>query len=389
MERCILEVVSVLDITHVIAGPLCGRMLADLGADVIKVDRLPPDDAPAPVRTDGAGAVAVNLGKRSITIDLGQPSGVEVGLDLARRADVVIENFRPGAMARLGLGYEQLAEQHPRVIYASVSGFGQTGAQAERRAFGSTAHAEAGLLWVQQRARGDDAPFAPGLTIADIVTGMNAFSGILAALYDREQTGRGQHIDVSLVESQFAMLVEAATAALNDDAGDAWRPHRHPIFKAKDGRVCINPGGPRVWPPVAAGLGHPGVEAPPSLDQFHEIVAPWVAELTVDEIVRGMEAAGAPFGVVRSMPEAVRDPYFEERGMIVELPDPLDGSVRVISSPLHFSESASGPTAGAPLAGEHTREILASDLGYAASRIDELLASGVVVAQGAPQGVER
>ncbi len=386
MERRILEGVRVLDITQIIAGPLCGRMLADLGADVIKVDRPPPDDAPAPVRTNGA--VAVNLGKRSIAIDLGQPSGVEVALDLVRWADVVMENFRPGAMARLGLGYEQLAEQHPRLIYTSISGFGQTGSQAERRAFGSTAHAEAGLLWVQQRARGDDAPFAPGLTIADIVTGMNSFSGILAALYDREQTGRGQHLDVSLVESQFAMLHEAAAPALNGDAGDDWRPFRHPIFKAKDGHVCINPGGPRVWPPVAAGLGHPEAVAPSSLDEFHDIVAPWVAELTVDEIVRGMEAAGAPFGVVRSMPEAVRDPYFEQRGMIAELPDPLDGSVRAISSPLHFSETASGPTAGAPLAGEHTREILAGDLGYAENRIEELLGAGVIAVQGAPQGVE-
>src|SRR5690606_29933040 len=149
-------------------------------------DRI-PDTSRGPVR--GEGSVSANLGKRSIALDLRQPEGVAVARDLATRSDVVVENFRPGALAALGLGYEALSEVQPRLIYASISGFGQTGSDSERRAYGSTGHAESGLLWVQQQAQGGDVPFAPGVTVADIVTGTNAFSAILAALYDRERTG--------------------------------------------------------------------------------------------------------------------------------------------------------------------------------------------------------
>ncbi|MEE8337928.1 MAG: CoA transferase [Dehalococcoidia bacterium] len=382
MERRALDGVSVVDITQVIAGPLCGRMLADLCADVIKIDRPPPAGAPAAVRSNAASP-ALNLGKRSIAIDLASEQGNAVARELIGRADVVLENFRPGALSKLGLGYEQLSAQHPRLIFASISGFGQDGPRAGRRAFGSTAHAEAGLLWLQQRALGSDAPFAPGLTIADIVTGMNACSGVLAALYDREQSGRGQHIDVSLVESQFAMLFEAAGPALNGGVAEHWRPFRHPIFEAQDGFVCINPG-PAVWPRVAEGLGHPGAPPPTSIADFQQRVAQWAGALTLDELERGMDAAGAPFGIVRSMQDAVELPYFAERGMIAELPDPIDGTLRAISSPIHLSEAATTPTGPAPLAGEQTRSVLGEELGYSAERIDALLADGAVAEQVAP-----
>jgi CoA:oxalate CoA-transferase len=382
MERRILDGVRVVDITQLIAGPLCGRMLADLGADVIKVDRLPPAGM-GPVRSASAGA-ALELGKRSIAVDLASEEGLEVARDLIGRADVVLENFRAGAMARLGLAYEQLSVDQPRLIYASISGFGQEGEQAQRRAYGSTAHAEGGLLWLQQQALGGEMPFAPGLTVADIVTGMNAFSGVMAALYDREQTGRGQQIDIALVESQFAMLFESAAPALNGGTPEGWRPFRHPIFAAKDGHVCINPGA-RVWAPIAAGLGHAGEPHPGSLPQFRETVSEWTAEMTVEEITSGMEAEGAPFGVVRSMNDVVQDPYFAERGTIAEVPDPIDGTMRAISSPLHFSDAATTPTGGPPLAGQQTRQVLSEELEYSADRVEALISGGTVGEQAAPR----
>jgi len=374
--RRILEGVRVLDLTQVVAGPLCTRMLADLGAEVIKVDRI-PDTSRGPVR--GEGSVSANLGKRSIALDLRQPDGVAVARDLATRSDVVVENFRPGALAALGLGYDALSEVQPRLIYASISGFGQTGPDSERRAYGSTGHAESGLLWVQQQAQGGEAPFAPGITIADIVTGTNAFSAILAALYDRERTGRGQWIDVTLVESQLAMLYEVSSAPLRDPEAE-WRPFRHPIYRAKDGYLTLNDGPPRNWPRIAAGLGHPEYDGAPPPNRA-ELQREWIAGLTVEEAAAGLRGTNAPYGVVRSMPEALSDPYFEERGMIVEAADPLDGSVRAIGSPLRFSEAASGPSgAPAPLAGEHTRAIL-EDLGYDGARIEALLASGATAEQ--------
>ena len=381
MDRRVLGGVKVVDITQLIAGPLCGRMLADLGAEIIKIDRLPSPNG-GPVRSASAGP-ALNLGKRSIAIDLNSEDGQAVARALIDRADVVVENFRPGVLDRMGLGYKQLSAEHPELIFASISGFGQEGSQANRRAFGSTGHAEAGLLWLQQRALGSDAPFAPGLTVADIVTGMNACSGVLAALYDREHTGRGQQVDVALVESQLAMLFEAAGPALNGGAGEHWRPFRHPIFKAKDGFICINPG-PSVWGPVATGLGHPGAPPPTSMADFHERVGEWAGELTLEQLEHDMDAAGAPFGIVRSLEDAVEQPYFKERGMIAELPDPIDGTMRAISSPIHLSEAATTPTGPAPLAGEQTRAILGEELGYSAEQIEALLTGGSIVEQVAP-----
>ncbi len=381
MERRILDGVHVLDLTQIVAGPLCTRMLADLGADVIKVERL-PQQGRGPVRS--AGSVPANLGKRSIALDLKRPEAAAVAHDLAARADVLVENFAPGVLARLGLGYDQLTGANARLIFASISGFGQSGPQSSRRAYGATAHAEAGLLWVQQQAHDDGELLAPGITVADIVTGMNAFSAVLAALYDREHTGRGQHIDVTLMESQLSMLSAVADAPLNAP-GAAWQAFRHPIYRAQDGAITLNDGPAYNWPRIAAGLGHPEVDGAPPEDA-RELIAQWAAAMTVDEIGRGMQASGAPYGVVRSMPEVVRDPYFRERGTIVDVPDPLDGRVQAVGSPLHFSDAASGPAGPAPLAGEHTAAVLRDDLGYDAARVEALLSSGAAVDQPTHDG---
>ncbi|MDP6107604.1 MAG: CoA transferase [Candidatus Brocadiia bacterium] len=380
-ERRILDGVQVLDFTHVVAGPYATRVLADLGARVTKVDPLPPDGAEGPVR--GSGSASNNAGKRSIALDLRVPAGTDVAARLAARADVLVENFRPGVMARLGLAYEQLREANPRLVFASISGFGQSGASSHRRAYGATAHAEAGWLWVQQQAAGFDAPFAPGITVADIVTASNAVSAILAALYDREHTGRGQHIDVTLVESQLAMLSEVAGPALAGDSEAEWRPFRHPIHAARDGHVTINLGGPRNWQRIAEALGHPDEEMPPTPAEANAAVGSWVAGHDVADLARRMEEAGAPYGIVRSMREAVSDPYFAERGMVVRLDDPLDGKLTVIGSPLHFSDAVTGPAAAAPLAGEHSRQVL-RDLGCDDAEVRSLLESRSVVQQDPP-----
>jgi crotonobetainyl-CoA:carnitine CoA-transferase CaiB-like acyl-CoA transferase len=379
MGRRILEGVRVLDFTQVVAGPLCTRMLADLGAEIVKVDRI-PDARGGPVRTNGS--VATNLGKRSLALDLSRAEAVEVARELAAGADVVIENFRPGVMDSLGLGWDALSAGHERLIYASISGFGQTGAERERRAYGATAHAEAGLLWVQQQAHDDGEPLAPGITVADIATGQNAFAAILAALYDRLQTGRGQRIDVTLMESQLAMLFEVAHAPLNRPEAE-WTPFRHPVYRARDGYITLNPGPPHNWPRIAAGLGHPEVEGPPPENQ-REVAASWVAERTVAELEDGLRETNAAFGIVRSMPELLAQPYLAQRGMIAEVPDTLDGTVRVIASPLHMSEADTRPAGPAPLAGEHTRALLRELLDYDDGRIEALLSSGATAEQPVP-----
>ena len=377
-QRRILEGIRVLDFTRVVAGPYTTRVLADLGAEVIKVDQ-PPASQEAPART--AGSVANNLGKRSIAINLKTEVGLEVALALAARADVLVENFRPGVMAELGLGYERISKWNPRVIFASISGFGQSGPSSHRRAYGATAHAEDGWLWVQQETAENATPFAPGVTVADIVTAMNAVSGILAVLYDRERTGRGQWIDVTLMESQLAMLSEVARGALSGEPEAEWRPFRHPIHAARDGYVTINIGGAHNWMRIAEALGHAGESIPSSPEAANQLVGPWVAAFNVGDLARRMEETGAPYGIMRSMHEALNDLYFKERGMIVDAPDHVDGTVRVIGSPLHFSDAQSGPQAtGAPLAGQHSREILFS-IGRSLEDIKAILGSGAIVQQ--------
>jgi CoA:oxalate CoA-transferase len=375
-DRRILDGVNVLDFTRVIAGPYCTRMLADMGANVVKIDAIP--ESP---QTRTAGGAGNNMGKRSITLDLKHSEGIKIAHKLVAQADVVVENFSPGVMDRLGLGYDDLKGDHPRLVFASISGFGQSGSYAHRRAYGATAHAEAGWLWVQQQAAGTGEPFAPGITIADMAAGLSCFSGIMAALYDRENTGQGQRVDVSLMDAQLSILNEVAAAPLNGGGVDDWKPFRHPLHAAKDGHMTINIGGARNWERIAEGLGHPGVAMPETAEEANSLVGTWVGERTAAEAAAGLEAAGAPYGTSKSMPDALEHPYFSERGMIVETDDPLDGSIRAINTPIVFSSAGRGATFGPPLAGGNTREIL-SELGRSDAEIDALIAAGATSEQG-------
>lgn len=380
MARKILEGVRVVDFTRVVAGPYCTRMLADMGADVVKVDA--PFQAGKPVRANGS--VQNNLGKRSIALDLKHPDGAEVARRLIASADVVVENFTPGVMGRLGLGYAEVSASNARLVYASISGFGQQGSFSHRRAYGATAHAEAGWLWVQQQAQRALEPFAPGITIADLVTGATAFSGILAALYDRERTGRGQWVDTTLMDAQLHTLSEVAGPALSGAPIEAWQPFRHPVHRTRDGRhLTINIGELHNWERLAAALGHMGAPMPSASAEANGLVATWVAALDAAEAARRLDAAGTPYGLTMTMHEAVTHPYFAERRMIAEVGDPLDGHVRAVDSSLFFSEAESTAAGPAPLAGQHTRAILA-EAGYDASAIDTLIGAGAAQEQAPP-----
>lgn len=367
--RRILEGILVIDLTHLVAGPVCTRMLADFGADVISINRMPGSRAERPPRVEQTAA-----GKRSLAIDLKTQRGLEIARDLVRHADVMVENQRPGSLEALGLDYPTLSKTNPGLVYAAISGFG---ADDPRAAFGATAHAEAGFLWLQQQAVGAGEPFAPGLQVADIVTGMNAFSGILAALYDRERTGRGQLVDVSLMDSQFAMLGEVAGHFLNASP-ETWKVFRHPIHRSRDGRhFTINVAWQHNWARLARALGHPEMqdarpEAPDPL------IAEWIAELDADDIARRLEAEGAPYGLVLDMEHAVQHPHFEARGMITDVPTP-DGSVqRIVRNPIFFSEADASPAGPARPTASSTAEVLMSRLGYSIEQVHELVERGIV-----------
>ncbi len=378
MARKILEGVRVVDFTRVVAGPYCTRILADMGAVVVKVDA-PFEAGGKPVRANGS--VQNNLGKRSIALDLKSPEGAEVARRLIASADVVVENFAPGVMARLGLGCNEVSATHPGLIYASISGFGQSGSFSHRRAYGATAHAEAGWLWVQQQAQSAPELFAPGVTVADLVTGMTAFSGILAALYDRERTGRGQWIDTTLMDAQLHTLSEVAGPALNGAPIEAWQPFRHPVHRTRDGRhLTINIGEAHNWKRLAAALGHEGTPMPTAPAAANALAGTWVADLDASDAASRLDAAGAPYGLTMTMHEAVAHPYYAERGMIAEVTDPLDGRVRAVDSALFFSDAESTAAGPAPLAGEHTRAIL-EECGYTEKAVLALIESGAAQQQ--------
>ena len=384
-DRRILEGLRVVDFTRVVAGPYATRMLADMGADVIKVDPpasaappggggTPEDGASGPRRA--AGSVENNLGKRSIVIDLKAPDGLAVARDLVAAADVLVENFQPEVMGRLGLGWDAVHELNPRLVFASISGFGHGNSHSHRRAFGATAHAEAGWIWTQQQAARTEGPFAPGVTVADLITGALSFAGILAALLDRERTGLGQHVDTSLMDGQLALLNDVASGARNGKTEENWTPFRHPIHAAQDGHLTINVGTPRHFARIAEGLGHAGAEMPRTPPEANALVSSWVAGHTVASAAAGLDAAGAAYGEVMTMPESVRHPYFEERGMLVDVEDVVAGTHHAISSALFFSDSGSEPSGRAPLAGEHSRGIL-EGLGYDDAKVEALLAGAV------------
>lgn len=370
----ILHGIKVLDLTHVLAGPYCARLLADMGAEVIKVDRPPESEGD---RT--SGSPQNNTGKRSIALDLTTEQGLSIARALAARSDVLIENFVPGALDRLGLGYERLSSENPGLIYASISGFGQDGSQASRRAFGASAHAEAGFLWVQQRAHDDAGPLAPGIQVADVLAAQNTLAGVLGALFHRERTGRGLRVDVSLLDSQMAMMTEIVGRFLTAAEGDDWTPPRHPIYRSADGRdFTIHAGGEHNWARLAQGLGHPEAVDPRPDDPL-PVLAEWIGALSAAEVSAGLTRTGAPFGLVQTLGEAVAHPAFIERGLFAEVPDPISGTLKTIGSPIRLDGQAIGPSQAAPLAGEHTREVLSQVLGWTEEQVEAALAQGAAV----------
>jgi CoA:oxalate CoA-transferase len=378
-NRRILSGIQVLDFTHVVAGPYATRILADLGAEIIKID-LPinPDD-PYPVLS--SGRPGYNVGKKSISVDLKTKDGKGIAQKISQSSDILIENFSPGTMKKLGMDFEKISESNPRLIIASISGFGQTGKDSSRRAFGATAHAEAGWLWTQQQAASTTEPFAPGVTVADILTAMDCISGILAALFDRERTGKGQQIDISLMDSQLAMLSEVANRTLLENSSADHKPFRHPIHQTKDGFININIGpGIRNWARIAAAFDNPSEQMPDMQDERNAKVAHWVSKFTNKEVAERMDKNGAPFGIVKTLHDALKNPVFHERGMIAQITNEYSEKIPVIGSPMHFSNAISGPEGIIPIAGEHTRNVLSAN-GYDGDLINSLIESKIVFEQ--------
>lgn len=391
-----LQGVRVLDVSQVLAGPYAAMLLADMGADVIKVEAPGHGDhsrqmAPR-VSDDVSGAfLAVNRNKRGITLDLKHPKGRELLHRLAGTADVLIENFRPGVTARLGIDYATLAEVNPRLVHCAISGFGQTGPYASRGGFDLVAQGMSGLMSVTGTADGE--PVKCGVPITDLGAGMFATYGILAALAARERTGVGQQVDTSLFETGIALEVWEAveffhTGNTPEPTGSAHRlgaPYQ--AFRCADGYINVGADGARHWPLFCTTLGLPELPADPRfatnpdrLANLPDLVA-LIEEQTVRQPrshwLRVLEDAGIPAGPINTVPEALTDPQARAREMVVEVEHPTLGTLRTLGPAVKLSHTPAQVLSAAPDLGQHNSEVL-GELGLDEGELEALRAEGAL-----------
>lgn len=399
-----LEDVTILDCTWVLSGPYASMVLCDLGADVIKVERPPWGDiarTTGPYQNGWSGYFfSINRGKRSTVIDLREEEGRELFRKLAEKVDVVMENFTPGTMERLGLGYEDLAARNPRIIYASTSGFGQTGPFRDRPALDIIVQGMGGVMSITGEAGGP--PLRPGASYGDIAAGLYTAIGILAALHERERSGRGQHVDISMLDCQVSVL-ENAFMRYNV-TGKAPEPlgTRHPAatpfqaFPTKDGHIVIalGFGVENQWGLFCGILGLPELIdderflTSPRRTARHAELEPILIEAfrqrTTQEWLDDMLAVGIPCGPVSTIPEAAENPQVAHREMLQDVTHPTAGTVRIANTPVRLSRSESGIKGPPPDFGQHTRDVLEELLGLDDAAVAELEARGVVATKGGP-----
>lgn len=389
---------KVLEASHVMAGPTCGLMLADLGADVVKVERLPGGDdtrraVPPEIRGESAAFMMMNRNKRGIGLDLKSEKGREVFRRLAGSSDVVIENFRKGAMEALGLGYDRLKSDHPGLIYCSLSGFGQTGPYADRGGFDLIAQGMSGLMSITGEGPGR-APVKVGAPMTDITAGILAALGIVAAYAHRQRTGEGQRVDTSLLEAGIVHTYWQSAIFLATGVSPVAMGSAHPLmapyqsFETRDGWVNVGAANQANWERLlevlgASELGRDRRFADNAgrmnhLADLAERLAPCFRAQTTASWLEKLQAAGIPAGPVLSIAAMHADPQVKARRMVTEVPHSRLGQVKTLGAPVKFSATPACLARGAPLLGEHTREVL-REVGYSDRETEALEAEGAIL----------
>ena len=374
---------KVLDLSRVLAGPFAGRMLCDLGADVVKVE--PPDGDLTRLWGAVLGGVPgyfhqQNAGKRDICVDLAKPAGVELVKRLAAKADLVIENFRPGVLARLGLGYDVLKSQRDDIVLLSISGFGQQGPESRRPAYAAAIHAESGL--VRRQAREGRPPADIQMSVADTNAGLHGLVAALSALLMRQRTGIGQHIDIAMLDS---MLVTDDQLQYDLEDSRDTAPQLSEIWPTAVGAVLIAGDFRHVWRQLASRMGvvDPTPDGAPLAEKIRlrrEAVAAFFLTLHgLDEVREAMDTMNLAWGDVRSSADVRESPSVRYRGAIADVDDRAGGTRPIAQSPYRFSNAAAGVRGVAPHRGEHNADVLADWLGSGDAAVARWREAGVLL----------
>jgi crotonobetainyl-CoA:carnitine CoA-transferase CaiB-like acyl-CoA transferase len=395
--KAALDGITVVDFTRVLSGPFCTMQLADMGARVIKIEQPGRGDdtrgwGPPFIAGESAYFLSVNRNKESITVDLKHPDAAAVINGLLSRADVLVENFRPGTMERLGLGFEQVASKLPRLIYCSISGFGQTGPRREEAGYDAVAQAEGGLMSITGPAEGPG--YRLGVAVSDIVSGMFAVQGVTLALFARERTGKGQRVDVSMLDATAALLTYQAGIYFATGTTPPRMGNRHPTitpyetFEASDGDFVVAVGNDEQWRKFCRVIGAGGMAEDPrfatnrdrleNYDELRPLLAERLRGRMRDNWVDALKKAGVPCGSVRTVSEVLEDPQIKAREMIQPVEHPVSGHIRAMGNPVKLSDQKGCAGLPPPTLGQHTDAVLRNDLGLSDERIAQLRAAKAI-----------
>jgi len=394
----VLDGYQVIDFTQVLAGPTVTRLMAEMGAEIVKVEIPPRGDIShaLPYIKDGRSAYYVqqNRGKKSLCVDPKTPEGLEIIKKLIPQMDVLVENFSPGTISRMGLGYETVKAINPRIIMCSVSAFGQTGPLANLPGYDNIAQAYAGVTYMIGEP--DGSPYLPGLGLGDVSTGAHAVAAIACALLYRERTGRGQHLDIALIDAYFhchemnVQIYSNSKGRIKPKRAGKQHPSVAPIglFKGRDDYIVIMAPTDHQWVSLCNAMDKPELGTDErfvnnaarmkNLDELVKVIEDWLASMPSDQAsLKALEKTRTPHAPVLSIEQVVNHPHFKARGTVRKIKDRLLGEYDVPGFPLRFSEFPETLDLVAPLLGEHNDEIL-SKLGYSAEQIEELTSRGVL-----------
>ena len=389
--------VKVLELAQIMAGPTCGLMLADLGAEVIKIEKIPGGDdtrrfLPPDVNGEAAAFMMMNRNKRGMALDLKTKEGVEVFKRLVKQADVVVENFRKGTLEKLGVGYEELKKINPKIILCEISGYGRTGPYADKGGFDLIAQGMSGLMSITGESKGKP-PMKVGAPVTDITAGILAATGVLAALVSRATTGVGQRVDTSLYEAgivhtYWQSAIASATGIAPGPLGSA-----HPLtapyqaFQTKDKWITVGASNQNTWLKLIDALGvkelqenekfSSNANRMQNVTELTELLKKELEKKTSAEWLKLFDEKGLPCGPINTVTEMFEDPQTKERKMIVDVKNEKAGSFKAIGMPIKFSETKVEDTKESPTFGQHTKQILL-DYGFKSEEIDSLMKQGVV-----------